>query len=295
MNSRISNQVRHLHRLVSILDELCSRNLCLDRNAFGWLRYLLEYSRGLLSTKHLTVSKQVAIFFSVVAHHKKNCGVKHDFIRFDRTISKYFHRMLNAIVKLYNIFLVRPTLITDDCMDSQWRWFKGCLDGLDRTFIDVRVPKHEKGRYQTRKGGLRVPAGHYNLCDNGYANEEGFLTPYRGVCYHLREWDRGFRGPQNHQELFNLKHSSVHLTKEVVSRLPTKMDLRTDEGSSRQRRRGGNTERPFNRQTLMIKEDECLLAGLKSLVVTGWKCDNGFRNGLSSAIGGSYGSEFSTL
>ncbi|KAK4407850.1 hypothetical protein Sango_0366000 [Sesamum angolense] len=188
---------------------------------------------------------------------------------------------------------------------------EGCLDALDRTFIDVRVPKHEKGRYQTRKG-------HYNLCDNGYANEEGFLTPYRGVCYHLREWDRGFRGPQNHQELFNLKHSSVQrelpslaecrpdgvyesistiddLTKEVVSRLPAKMDLRTDEGSSRQRRRGGNTERPFNRQTLMKKEDECLLAGLKSLVVTGWKCDNGFRNGLSSAIGGSYGSEFSTL
>ncbi|KAL0332829.1 UNVERIFIED_CONTAM: hypothetical protein Scaly_2184400 [Sesamum calycinum] len=60
-----------------------------------------------------------------------------------------------------------------------------------------------------REGGLRVPAGNYYLCDNGYANAEGFLTPYRGVCYHLREWDRGLGGPQNREELFNLKHSSA--------------------------------------------------------------------------------------
>ncbi|KAL0435116.1 UNVERIFIED_CONTAM: hypothetical protein Sradi_0219500 [Sesamum radiatum] len=59
-----------------------------------------------------------------------------------------------------------------------------------------------------REGGLRVPAENYYLCDNGYANAEGFLTPYKGVHYHLREWDRGSGGPQNWQKLFNLKHSS---------------------------------------------------------------------------------------
>ncbi|KAL0416869.1 UNVERIFIED_CONTAM: hypothetical protein Slati_3518800 [Sesamum latifolium] len=125
--------------------------------------------------------------------------------------------------------------------------FAGALDG---TFIDVRVPEHEKGRYRTRKGqvavnvlgvcnanmqfifvlsgwegsvadgrvlrddihrpnGLRVPIRNYYLCDNGYANADGFLTPYRGVRYHLKEWGRGAGGPQNKEELFNLKYSSA--------------------------------------------------------------------------------------
>ncbi|KAL0438830.1 UNVERIFIED_CONTAM: hypothetical protein Slati_2366000 [Sesamum latifolium] len=66
-----------------------------------------------------------------------------------------------------------------------------------------------------REGGLRVPAENYYSCDNGYANADGFLTPYRGVRYHLREWDRGSGGPQNRQELFNLKHSS---TRNVIER-----------------------------------------------------------------------------
>ncbi|KAL0320106.1 UNVERIFIED_CONTAM: hypothetical protein Sradi_5272100 [Sesamum radiatum] len=126
----------------------------------------------------------------------------------------------------------------------------GCLGALDGTYIDVKVPDLEKGRYCTRKGhvavnvlsvcnmnmqfiyvltgwegsaadsrvlrdaitrpdGLRVPTGKYYLCDNGYTNGDGFLAPCRGVRYHLREWDRGTIGPQNKEELFNLKHSSA--------------------------------------------------------------------------------------
>lgn len=30
--------------------------------------------------------------------------------------------------------------------------------------------------------------GHYYLCDGGYTDRLGFLTPYRGVLYHLDEW-----------------------------------------------------------------------------------------------------------
>ncbi|KAL0357631.1 UNVERIFIED_CONTAM: hypothetical protein Scaly_1448800 [Sesamum calycinum] len=124
------------------------------------------------------------------------------------------------------------------------------VGALDGTFIDVRVPEHEKGRYCTRKdqvainvlgvcnpnmqfifilsgwegsaadnrvlrdaihrpNGLRLPTRNYYLCDNGYANAAGFLMPYRGVRYHLREWDLNPGGPQNIEELFNLKHSSA--------------------------------------------------------------------------------------
>ncbi|KAL0408423.1 UNVERIFIED_CONTAM: hypothetical protein Sradi_1776700 [Sesamum radiatum] len=148
------------------------------------------------------------------------------------------------------MFIAKPTPIPEDCLDARWQWFKGCFGALDGTYIDVRVPEHEKGRYRTRKGhcvvnvlgicnsniqfiyiltgwegsaadsrvlrdaihrpnGLRVPSGSYYLCDNGYTNVEGFLTPYRGVRYHLCERDQRAGGPKNREELFNLKHSSA--------------------------------------------------------------------------------------
>jgi hypothetical protein len=40
----------------------------------------------------------------------------------------------------------------------------------------------------------------------------GFLPPYRGTRYHLREY--GSRRPQNPKELFNLRHSSLRVTVE---------------------------------------------------------------------------------
>ncbi|KAL0401586.1 UNVERIFIED_CONTAM: hypothetical protein Slati_4188500 [Sesamum latifolium] len=176
------------------------------------------------------------MLLSIISHHKKNCVVKHDFIRSGRTVNKHFHLVLLVVCKMHTVLLAKPTLITDECQDLRWKWFKGCLGMLDSTFVDVRVAEHDKGRYSMRKGrvavnvlgvcnpnmqfiyvlsgwegsaadsrvlrdaihregGLRVPAGNYYLYNSGYLNAEGFLAPYRGVRYHLREWDRGVGGP----------------------------------------------------------------------------------------------------
>ncbi|KAL0301353.1 UNVERIFIED_CONTAM: hypothetical protein Sradi_6412100 [Sesamum radiatum] len=211
---------------------------------------MLETAGGLRGTRHVSVIEQVAIFLSVIAHHKKNCVMKHDFIRSGRTISKHFHSVLKAVLRLSSILLARPLPVDDECQDSRWRWFKGCLGALDGTHIEVCVPDSDKGRYRNRKGqistnvlglcniegmftyvlsgwegsaadgrvlrdavhrpaGVKVPTGNYYLCDNGYGNVEGFLTPYRGVRYHLKEWDRGNGGPQCPRELFNLRHASA--------------------------------------------------------------------------------------
>lgn len=47
------------------------------------------------------------------------------------------------------------------------------------------------------------------MCDSGYANSDGFLTPYRGVRYHLKEWGPENSQPQNAQEMFNMRHSKA--------------------------------------------------------------------------------------
>ncbi|KAH6822458.1 hypothetical protein C2S53_007785 [Perilla frutescens var. hirtella] len=139
-----------------------------------------------------------------------------------QTCSRYIHLVLRAILRLHVILLVKPEPVPDDCTDSRWKWFKGCLGALDGTYINVTVSNTDKSRYRTRKGqistnvltvcdrkmqflyvlpgwegsaadsrilrdalnranGLKVPRGHYYFCDNGYANSEGFLTPYKGM------------------------------------------------------------------------------------------------------------------
>lgn len=47
------------------------------------------------------------------------------------------------------------------------------------------------------------------MCDNGYANSEGFFTPYKGVRYHLKEWGPNAQTPQTPQELYNMRHTKA--------------------------------------------------------------------------------------
>ncbi|KAL8491812.1 hypothetical protein ACS0TY_023425 [Phlomoides rotata] len=51
------------------------------------------------------------------------------------------------------------------------------LIGWEGSAADSRVLRDAV----TRNSGLKVPKGNYYLCDNGYPNAEGFLTPYKGV------------------------------------------------------------------------------------------------------------------
>ena len=57
--------------------------------------------------------------------------------------------------------------------------------------------------------GFHVPHGKFYLVDAGYANTPQFLAPYRGTRYHLNEQGRVRQRPQNHRELFNLRHAQL--------------------------------------------------------------------------------------
>ncbi|KAJ1689607.1 hypothetical protein LUZ63_013762 [Rhynchospora breviuscula] len=59
--------------------------------------------------------------------------------------------------------------------------------------------------------GFTVPEGRYYLVDSGYANTHQFLSPYRGITYHLAKFrqrrieDRY----ENGEELFNHRHAQL--------------------------------------------------------------------------------------
>ncbi|XP_059627364.1 uncharacterized protein LOC132270182 [Cornus florida] len=53
------------------------------------------------------------------------------------------------------------------------------------------------------------PEGKYYLVDSGYANQPGFLAPYRGQRYHFQEYHKAHRQPQGREKIYNHRHSSL--------------------------------------------------------------------------------------
>lgn len=84
------------------------------------------------------------------------------------------------------------------------------LFGWEGSAHDSRVYDDAKNK------GLPLIPGKFYLGDAGYGLSKNVLTPYRGVRYHLREFDINGRGPENAKELFNLRHSSL---RNVVERI----------------------------------------------------------------------------
>ncbi|XP_073032457.1 uncharacterized protein [Primulina eburnea] len=247
MTQRINAQFCHLNMIIDAGDVQCMLNLRMNRNAFGRLCYLLMHIGGLTDSRYVRVQEKVAMFLSVLAHHKKNRVTRHDYMRSGQTVSLHFHEVMRALLKLYTLLLVKPTPVDETCDSEPWKWFEGCLGALDGTHIGVHVRSIDKAKYRTRKGiiavnvlgvcdrnmnfiyaltgwegsaadarvlrdaltrddAFKVPRGSYYLCDNGYANVEGFLTPYRRVRYHRDAWGNRASAPQDHKELFNWRH-----------------------------------------------------------------------------------------
>ncbi|KAL8548836.1 hypothetical protein ACS0TY_007920 [Phlomoides rotata] len=106
-------------------------------DGFKWVdlwNSLRETSGGLKSSRNTSVGEQVAI----------------------RTVSKYLHIVLNAIIKLHPKLLARPDTIGDGYTDNRWRFFKNCLGALDGSYVNVSVPRYDQSRYRNRKGHILV-------------------------------------------------------------------------------------------------------------------------------------------
>nr|KAJ0218120.1 hypothetical protein LSAT_V11C300107200 [Lactuca sativa] len=145
--SKRSTEIRHITRES---DDNCIYEL--RRNTFALLCDLLQTRGGLLYDGLVTIEEQVATFLNILAHHKKNRCIQVRFYRSGETVSRYFHRVLDALMRLQEILFVRPTPVANDCIDNRWKWFQGCLGAIDGTYIDVNVLDSDKPRYRTRKG-----------------------------------------------------------------------------------------------------------------------------------------------
>ncbi|KAJ9556263.1 hypothetical protein OSB04_010877 [Centaurea solstitialis] len=148
-----------------------------------------------------------------------------------------------AIMCSYIRYKIREIKTKDEKIIDQMKWMFRLTMESDNVFIsEFRMdratfrrlftpPSDEKARYRTKKGcistnvlGVCCPnmqfiyvlpgwegSAHdgrsYYLVDFGYCNANGFLAPYRGQRYNLKEFS-GHR-PNTVEEYFNMKHSKA--------------------------------------------------------------------------------------
>ncbi|MFQ6652967.1 hypothetical protein Gotur_024600 [Gossypium turneri] len=139
----------YVKRLINGSDETCIEQVRMNRIAFFKLCEMLQTSEGLKSSRNMLVDEQVAMFLHIISYHLKNRVIKHHFNRSEETVSRSFHKDLNAVISLQDVLFKKAEPITANSTDPRWKWFKNCLDALDGTHIKIRVPTVDKPRYQT--------------------------------------------------------------------------------------------------------------------------------------------------
>ncbi|KAL3524688.1 hypothetical protein ACH5RR_013060 [Cinchona calisaya] len=80
--------------------------------------------------------------------------MKTNFLSLGEIISRHFHRVLNAVLRLQEELLKVPKPVPQDSTDERWKWFKNCLGALDGTYVKVKVAEVDKPSYRNRKGDL---------------------------------------------------------------------------------------------------------------------------------------------
>ncbi|XP_021734166.1 uncharacterized protein LOC110700893 [Chenopodium quinoa] len=201
-----------------------TKNTCLEEMVAGFLYTLAHHKKNRMMGAHFyrsgeTISRQFhACLLAILKLHvvllKKPTPIREDC---DDERWKYFKNCLDALdgtMILVNVpcddrpkYRTRKGTIAMNVLGvcSPEMEFTYVLPGWEGSAHDCRILRDAI----SRPNGLKVPKGCYYLCDGGYTNGEGFLAPYRGHLYHLKEWNNGPRQPQNAEEYFNLRHAKA--------------------------------------------------------------------------------------
>lgn len=135
-------------------DRICKEQLRMDRRCFDKLCQVLVTRGGLVTTRNVSVIEVVAFFLHTLAHDLKNRTIGAVFTRSGETVSRQFHTVLKAVMKIGKFYIkqVDPSVTYDG--DNKWKWFEGSLGALDGTLIKMTVPVEDRPRYRDRKGDI---------------------------------------------------------------------------------------------------------------------------------------------
>ncbi|RYR46709.1 hypothetical protein Ahy_A07g032488 [Arachis hypogaea] len=119
MNSRITCDA--LECIIGEGNRNCIWELRIKTNAFTNLCELLQVQGGLCEDGQVSLPEQVATLLIILAHHKKNCSLQVRFCRSGEIVSKYFNKVLKAVIRMQKWLFAKASPVEEDCIGPTWR------------------------------------------------------------------------------------------------------------------------------------------------------------------------------
>ncbi|KAL9293182.1 putative harbinger transposase-derived nuclease domain-containing protein [Arabidopsis thaliana] len=173
---------------------------------------------GLRDTMNVSVEEMLASFLFIIGQNLRYIQAQDRFKRSRFSIITSF----NTILKVLNVFapsyMAKPTLVVPTKIKDNTRfypYFKDCVGAIDGTHIPAMITGKETASYRNRKGQLSQNKFFY-LVDCGFANCRNCFAPFRSTRYHLQDFRGQGKDPNNQNELFNHRHSSL---RNVIERI----------------------------------------------------------------------------
>ncbi|XP_057532858.1 uncharacterized protein LOC130810743 [Amaranthus tricolor] len=176
-------------------DRICKEQLRMDRRCFDMLCEVLVTRGDLVTTRNVTNRTIGAVF-----------------TRLGETVSRQFHTVLKAVVKIGKYYIKQVDFNVTYDGDNKWKWFEGALGALDGTLIKMTVPLEDRPRYRDRKGDITTnvlatcdPSLRFNYVLPGW---EGSASDPRILGDALRR-PNGLKVPRNKYFLVDLGYSNA--------------------------------------------------------------------------------------
>ncbi|KAL8484321.1 hypothetical protein ACS0TY_026849 [Phlomoides rotata] len=133
----------------------CFKQLRVNIITFNGLCDLLCNEGELIASKNVTIQEIVALFLYILGHDQKNSTATTTFVRSGETISRQFHTVLHAVLRIGKLFLKQQCDQNYNQRDvKRWSWFPNAVGALDGTFFDLTVPVDIRSKYRNRMGRI---------------------------------------------------------------------------------------------------------------------------------------------
>ncbi|CAN1325109.1 hypothetical protein LINPERPRIM_LOCUS33387 [Linum perenne] len=127
----------------------------MDKKTFKHFCKELKEHGGISLSKNVIVEEKVAIFLRVLTHSNTARDGAELFQHSTATISKYFCRVLKAVIGLSKRVIVLPNFREVSSRISEdpkfYPYFKDCVGAIDGVHMDACIPTDQQIRFHGRK------------------------------------------------------------------------------------------------------------------------------------------------
>ena len=106
---RKRDEIPFYKRVIFSNETDCHDQIQMSKRAFFHLADILREKGTIKNTLNLTLEEQLVMFLHTLGHNLRNRKIAHNFGHSGETISRYFHRVLTAILAIHSNYFLPPS------------------------------------------------------------------------------------------------------------------------------------------------------------------------------------------